>query len=380
MTRHIGLCCLPATGHLLPAGALGVELKSRGHRVTVFGVPDAEPLARRHDLEFQVFGDAIFPPGTAAARDRVMAGQVGVAAVMSTVRWNAQYFEAVLHDAASVISAAGVDLLVIDQGDLASHSVAHLLRLPVVTAAFALPMNDDAAHARWSPASPDATHAARENGRWRRLAAHLMRPLADQINRHRAAHHLDPVADVATLWSRLAQVAQIPADFDYPRALPDCFHYAAPVRRREVRPTPVFPRERLDGRPLVYAAFGSMVNRNIAMIEAVARACEALNVQLTISGGGAADRLPALPGDPIVMTLAPQLDVLAHAHVMVTHAGLNSTLESLAAGVPMVAVPITNDAPAIAARIVWTRTGVLVPPAECRPARMAEALGAVLRD
>jgi zeaxanthin glucosyltransferase len=39
--------------------------------------------------------------------------------------------------------------------------------------------------------------------------------------------------------------------------------------------------------------------------------------------------------------------------VAITHAGLNTALESLSQGVPMVAIPITNDQPGVASRLEW---------------------------
>ena len=39
---HFGIICPPATGHLNPLTTLGSELQSRGHRVTVVNVLDAE--------------------------------------------------------------------------------------------------------------------------------------------------------------------------------------------------------------------------------------------------------------------------------------------------------------------------------------------------
>ena len=43
----------------------------------------------------------------------------------------------------------------------------------------------------------------------------------------------------------------------------------------------------------------------------------------------------------------------------ITHAGLNTVLESLAQGVPQVAIPVTYDQPAVAARIAHKQTGVV---------------------
>jgi zeaxanthin glucosyltransferase len=45
--------------------------------------------------------------------------------------------------------------------------------------------------------------------------------------------------------------------------------------------------------------------------------------------------------------------------VCITHAGLNTVLESLAQGVPQVAIPVGFDQPRVAARIACRRTGVV---------------------
>ncbi|MFZ0710133.1 MAG: glycosyltransferase, partial [Terrimicrobiaceae bacterium] len=58
-------------------------------------------------------------------------------------------------------------------------------------------------------------------------------------------------------------------------------------------------------------------------------------------------------GSPIVVPFAPQLELLRRAALTITHAGLNTALESLNQGVPMVAIPIPNDQPEVASRLEW---------------------------
>jgi zeaxanthin glucosyltransferase len=53
------------------------------------------------------------------------------------------------------------------------------------------------------------------------------------------------------------------------------------------------------------------------------------------------------------------LELLKRTSVCITHAGLNTVLESLAQGVPQVAIPVTYDQPAVAARIAHKQTGVV---------------------
>ena len=75
---------------------------------------------------------------------------------------------------------------------------------------------------------------------------------------------------------------------------------------------------------------------------------------------------------------APQLDLLQRASLVITHAGLNTALESLSYGVPMVAIPITDDQPGVAARIAWTGTGELIPPARLSAPALQAAVKQVL--
>jgi len=86
------------------------------------------------------------------------------------------------------------------------------------------------------------------------------------------------------------------------------------------------------------------------------------NVQLVPSVGtnlNSADLGP-IPENTIVVPSAPQVTLLKGAVLCITHAGLNTTLESLAAGVPMVTIPIGYEQPGVAARIAYHGAGEFV--------------------
>jgi UDP:flavonoid glycosyltransferase YjiC (YdhE family) len=64
----------------------------------------------------------------------------------------------------------------------------------------------------------------------------------------------------------------------------------------------------------------------------------------------------------------------------ITHAGLNTTLESLTHGVPLVAIPVTNDQPGVAARIAHSHTGLFVPLLELTVPKLRTLIDEVLLD
>jgi zeaxanthin glucosyltransferase len=87
-----------------------------------------------------------------------------------------------------------------------------------------------------------------------------------------------------------------------------------------------------------------------------------------------------LPANAIVVNRAPQIELLKRSALCITHAGLNTTLESLTQGVPLVAIPVTNDQPGVAARIAYTKTGAFVPLNELTVRRLTLLIDRVLRN
>ena len=143
-----------------------------------------------------------------------------------------------------------------------------------------------------------------------------------------------------------------------------------------------FPWDRLDGRRLVYASLGTLQNRRPELLRTIAAAFAGTDIRLVIShGGGLSDeQAEALPGSPIVVPYAPQRAVIARAALTITHAGLNTVLDSLAAGVPLITIPITYEQPAIARRVERTGAGASIPFAGLRQETLRELALKVLNS
>jgi MGT family glycosyltransferase len=378
---RLGVFSLPWTGHLNPMATLALELQRRGHEITFFHVPDFGDAVRQRGLAFEAFGEQHYPAGTFPERFREMSRLDGLSASRATLEILTSQADALFTTARPLIEQAALDAWLVDHMDYAASTLAACMRAPFVTIVVGLLRHVEEGVPGFSgePFTDDPDVLERDR-RFNEAMLAASRRYRDYVGTFRQRAGLGAFS-FETLWSNLAQITQQPAEFEFPRRhLPACFHFTGPFARGSDRPSTPFPWDRLTGAPLIYACFGTAQNRNARLYHAVSSAAAGLDAQVVLSLGGAEGLDPPgeQPPNLLVVPFAPQTEILAKAAVMITHAGMNSTLEALSAGVPMVAVPIAHDQPGIAARIEWTGTGVRIPPAECEPQRLRAAVETVL--
>lgn len=144
-----------------------------------------------------------------------------------------------------------------------------------------------------------------------------------------------------------------------------CYRQAQPARRGERAPD--WLAELPAGRPLVFAAFGSVIPGLSWKLEPIASAVVAalseLDCVAVVAAGDTAKDLAAqLPGQVRVVDTAAQPLLIEAADLFITHAGFGSVREALRAGTPMVALPIIGDEPYHAARCAELGVAKVVPP------------------
>jgi zeaxanthin glucosyltransferase len=389
LIMKIGFVSMPLSGHLNPMTALARRLQFRGNEVVFFGVPDVEPFAHAAGLEFVPYGEAEYPLGSIEK----LCGSVATMSGFEVVRHSCMnLFPGLTRMALAylpeILAKTAVDGLVIDTIQFFAELVPLSMSLPYIHIWNVL-------HIDFSGATPPSLFGGAPDTSERGLnqnaenllkVSAIMRPMAEVARSYAEKVGLtidwnDPAATV----SRLAVITQTPKAFDFPGIpWPAQFHYAGPFHDDEGRGTVPFPWERLTGKPLIYASLGTLVNGLDDLYKFMLTALKPLGdeVQVVLSVGKNIDpkNFEPIPSNTIVVRSAPQIELLKRASLCITHAGLNTVLESLAQGVPMVAIPIGYDQPGTAARIAYHGVGEFLELRGVTTQRLKRVIEKVLQD
>ncbi|PSB27385.1 glycosyltransferase [Chlorogloea sp. CCALA 695] len=378
---HFGIIC-PTGSHLTSCFPLGFELQRRGHCITFLNVVDVQDKILAANFRFRAFEETGFPGSQVRLADRI--GKLtGMAAVKETIKVCEQDFQIILQKAPAIIKTENIQALLVDQCSPVGGIVADFLNIPFISLCNALPLNREISipppFTSWRYSSTWGAKVRNQTGY--ALFNVLAKRVRRLIDEYRQQWKLPRYSHPNYNFSQLAQLSQQPVEFEFPRTnLPPHFHFTGPYHNSIGRENVSFPWEKLTGQPLVYASLGTVLNQLLPVFEAIAAACVGLDVQLVISLGGGMplETMSNLPGSPLVVSYAPQLELLKKAVLTITHAGLNTALESLTHGVPMVAIPITNDQPGVAARIAWSGAGEMIPVSNLTVARLRSTIHKVL--
>ena len=138
--------------------------------------------------------------------------------------------------------------------------------------------------------------------------------------------------------------------------------------------------ERRGDEPLVLCATSSIYQDQADLLRRVAQAIGRLPVRGVLTTGRAVDpsQIPA-PENVEVLQVAPHRRLLADVAVVVTHAGHGTVLKTLAAGVPMVCMPMGRDQKDNTVRVLRLGAGIRISESSTSD-QIAAAISNILND
>ena len=126
--------------------------------------------------------------------------------------------------------------------------------------------------------------------------------------------------------------------------------------------------------PIVYVSLGSFLSARSDLLATIVEALRPLDVRVALAHGSTPRAvLGALPESWLVREMLPQVTLLGHASVAVSHGGNNSVTESLTAGVPLLLLPLSTDQFAGAAAVEEQRLAEVLDPNRADAAEIRSA-------
>lgn len=375
-------------GTIPPHLGIARRLLGRGHRVHVLADPTVEDDALAAGCTFSPWRRAPHRTSLDPAQDLLRDWEVdNPFAMLRRVRdvFIASPAADYAADTLEAIDSTRPDVVVPDFmlfGAIMGAQAASVPVAPVVTNIWMLPT-------RGAPAigpgfgPPKSLLGRTRNALMLRLANRVFDAALPKLNSARAGYGL-PALD--TFYDQVLDAPRIlvltSASFDFASpTVPDNARYVGPVLDEPSWAEPwesPWPADHPD--PLLLVGFSSTFQDQGPLLRRVVEALSTLPVRAVVTLGQMLEPGEVTGTDNVqVVTSAPHGQILAHAAAVITHCGHGTTLRTLAAGAPMVCIPMGRDQNDTAARVVHHGAGVRLPP-RASATKIRAAVQRVLED
>ncbi len=203
------------------------------------------------------------------------------------------------------------------------------------------------------------------------------------INDARAAYNLPPLNsfyDQALTADRILVLTSPAFDYAAP-SVPANARYVGPILDDPEWVEPwTAPWSSASDLPLVLVGFSSTYQNQGPLLRRVVEALSVLPVRAVVTVGRMLDSDEVhSTGNVVVVRSAPHSLILDGASLVISHCGHGTTIKTLAAGVPMVCIPMGRDQNDTAARVVHHGAGVRLSP-KASVAEIRKSVTRVLDD
>jgi MGT family glycosyltransferase len=377
------LAVIDAGGTVPPALSLGAELVRRGHQVRVLGDPTIETSAQAAGCAFSSWREA--PHFNSLAEQTAIIAALEGGNPYQAFRAAKDYAGKAMtsrfaRDVISTVRESPVDAILADglPGILIG---AHATRRPTA----ALVAQTSVRHTPglpllgtgWSPG-----HGFLVKARDKvipKVAARLLTPTLPRLNAVIERYELLPLDNVFELYDRCSRVLVMTSpsfDFSAPQ-LPANVRYVGP-QLDDPDWAASAKWQRKGSEPLVLVATSSIYQDQVDLLARIAAGLRQLPVRAVLTTGRAVDPAEIQAGANVeVLQTAPHARVLREASVVVTHAGHGTVLKALAAGVPLVCIPMGRDQKDNTVRVLRLGAGIRLSK-KSTPTQIAAAITEIL--
>jgi MGT family glycosyltransferase len=359
----IAFLCHPTVGHLNTLLSMALKMRAEGHSVRFF-IPSAPDLGFR--LRPDILNNAVdvpraveragfplerlFLPPATAFHAIFLARSSGYAEVQRAWALFTGGLESLTRSVLRRLEKQRPDAMVIDFAFFAGMLAAEKLGIPYVSVYHSgLPFRGPGV-----PPFGSGLPIGQPDGEELRRAEQAEKALLDRtrskLERVRRSLGLKPGAEdflraPSSPWLNLVVSHEA---IEAPRTGlgPSCFFVGPCFSTRQGLAQESFPFEQLqEGAFKVYVSLGTVFNNKPEVFLTLIEGLAAPGVQAIVSAGASYEALSArkLPGNVLVFRRVPQLDLLPRVDLVIGHGGNNTTNETLAAGKPLLIVPVGGE-------------------------------------
>lgn len=328
MQRHFAFVAPPKPGHVYPTLPLVEKLVARGHRVTyVTGDPMLPAVAATGADAIELPGEDLLRPDQAGDKSFEFTIDEFAGLMLTMINQTRQEFPTVFER----LQQLKPDAVCYDTLSPLGAWVAEKLQVPGVAL---IPTMADNEHFTMGSRIPAGQGGARG-----RTPAELFGEVAAATADARHALGIEgPPKPIPMLGGQARlNLVSIPREFQIAGdTFDESFRFLGPSTGSRAQATGWTPPA--DGSPVLYISLGTVFNNRPDFFAHCVEAFRDSRWHVVMVVGESTE-LPQLPDNFEVAPFFPQLVVLSHAKVFVCHTGMNSTMEGLYYGVPLVSVP-----------------------------------------
>lgn len=356
----------PEYGHVNPTLAIAEELIARGEQVVYYL---AEPF--RHVIEttgatFHAFPFHLFDQDQRPGFGSSDANRLLAILPMMMLQKSAEIVPPLLEN----IRAEQADGIVCDGMFLWARMVAHLLHLPVVALCPTYAMN---------------THfKVYGNPAGIPPALDLTTAFQNELARLRVVCGLPELpTHLPTIEAKPLSIVFLPRAFQPAgETFDERFLFVGPSLPPHRDAHSAFPFAQLGTQPTLYISLGTTFNNQVDFYQQCFAAFGATSWQVILSHGTRVDpaALGTIPQNFLCAPHVPQLEILPRTDIFLSHGGMNSVMESLAYGTPLIVIPQIREQEITAQRVQELGLGIALDRAAVTASVLREAVEQVAHD
>ncbi|MEC1626046.1 macrolide family glycosyltransferase [Bacillus mojavensis] len=351
--HHISIINIPAYGHVNPTLALVEKLCEKGHRVTYATTEEFAASVQQAGAEALIYHTSLnIDPKQ--IREMIEKNETPISLLKESL--------SILPQLEDLYQNDRPDLIIYDFIALAGKLFADKLHIPVIKLCSSYAQNES-----FQLGSEDMLLKMKE--------------AEAEFKAYLEQEQLPAVSFEQLAVPEALNIVFMPKSFQIQHETFDdrfCFVGPSLGKRTEQESLEI---EKGDG-PLMLISLGTAFNAWPEFYKMCIEAFRNSSWQVIMSVGKTIDpeSLDEIPANFTIRQSVPQLEVLAKADLFISHGGMNSTMEAMNAGVPLVVIPQMYEQELTAKRVDELGLGVYLPKEEVTVSRLQEAVQAVSGD